>query len=243
MIHVEQAVFGSANTRHKRGYQLLAQSPGVNEAIASELIAWAPTRKALLSGEESFESLNTFLVLEDWLVVSRTIYGRPEYSGRGELETTTRFLVAPLASFESYEFNPLWIARTAMTLGHLRMYSSDEPSLEAIRLPKQPLLGVSRTAELSPALGLVVEETAGLLADDRQVALVGVQRPLDVLSTLYSRIAPSRRGATSFTTGLQPSPLRPFRIHFLSPRQMRETGEYVARNLAFVEVDSGRVIL
>ncbi len=240
MIRVEQAVYGSAQTRTLRGYQMIAQSPGINDALVSSLVPWAPTRQAMASDAVSFESLNAFIAMEQWLVVSRSVFGRPEYSRRGELETSTRFLMAPLSQLEGYGNNALWLARTALSLGHLRMHNDTEPKLESIFLPSEALIGVTSRPRTSPATDHLIRAVAELM-EGRQVVLVGVEDERDAIEFVLAQLHPEDRAGLSFTTGLLPSGIRPFRLHFLAAKAY-QARQFSERNLTFIDATDDAMV-
>ncbi len=55
---LEQAIFTSAVTQRARGYQLVAQSPGICDIDARELTIWCPTHDALLEEGRWAQSVN-----------------------------------------------------------------------------------------------------------------------------------------------------------------------------------------
>lgn len=232
---VEQAVFASANTRTISGYHLVAQSPGVSDAVASELLRWAPTKSAMASDDENFESLNSFVVIGDRLAVSRTLYGRPEYSKRGDLETSTRFLIVPLQELSGYNFDPLWFARTALTLGYLRLSTESSSDLPSLELPNQALLGAT-TPPPPSAHEELLNQAVHQLVQGRRVALVGLEDELAALAVILASFDAETRQRMSFSTGLLPSGVRPFHLHFLSYEAHQANSRLSTHELDFLFV-------
>ena len=60
MVRIEQAVFTSARTDRGLGYQIVATSPGVAEAVRRELAIWGPSHDSLLETGGDAVSFNFF---------------------------------------------------------------------------------------------------------------------------------------------------------------------------------------
>ncbi len=211
---VEQAIFTSARTRRHHGYQVVARSPGVDERLEQFLACWGPTHGSLTSRDVDAESLNYSPIDRDWVALSRTLYGGPEYSGRGALQVVTRFLLLRRSQLEGYQNHPVVLARTARILGHLWLGKSTGPKIPEVQIPErapQAALENSASGKLDP---LLMQRALKVLRAER-LALVGELDPLTTMARLIEETPPERRLELSFSTGLWPSQHRRFRVHLL----------------------------
>ncbi|WP_203328981.1 GAP1-N2 domain-containing protein [Candidatus Laterigemmans baculatus] len=225
-MQVEQAIFASADKGVMKGYQLVSQSSGIDRRLAQELCRWAPSHAALAGEEENASSWNYFPAGDDWVAITRTTYGGPEYSRRGGRQVVTMMVAMQLEQFAGYAFNPLAVAKTAFALGHLRLRAVVPEALPTITLPRRSFDLLAEASPLDvggaaasggrtavpPLLSKVVE----LLRSEQRVAVAGVRDPLAAFEELIARIPLDERPGVSFTTGLKPSARRPFRLHFLT---------------------------
>ncbi|MGI9518356.1 MAG: hypothetical protein ACR2NP_14975, partial [Pirellulaceae bacterium] len=78
-IEVEQAVFASHNNSRIRGYQLIARSPGIDEAVAQQLVRWSPSHDGLPAVLGPATGLSYFPVDRARVAIGRTTEGGPEY--------------------------------------------------------------------------------------------------------------------------------------------------------------------
>lgn len=216
-MQVEQAIFASADNGAMKGYQLVSQSPGIDRRLAQELCRWAPSHASLSGEAANAWSLNYFPAGDDWVAITRTTYGGPEYSRRGGRQVVTMMAALQVEQFAGYAFNPLAVAKAALALGHLRLRAAAPARLPTITLPRRSLTaacgaeGDGRTP-VPPLLAKVVD----LLRSEQPVAVTGVRDPLSAFEELIARIPVDERRGISFTTGLKPSARRPFRLHFLT---------------------------
>lgn len=215
-MQVEQAVYTSARTRNLRGYHLVARSEGIDEELASTLSVWGPSHGSLADSCRNTESLNVFPAGRGRIALSRTVFGGPEYSGRGGLQVVTRILVFRSEQLAGYEYDTVALTRTVLALGHLRLQAAFSRPMPRIDLPDETMTG------LPYARHDAVEESDVFFTDLRrilstggQVAVVGNERPLSLLEQLIRSTPGRERLELSFTTGLNPSVHRPFRMHFL----------------------------
>ena len=173
---------------------------------------WGPSHASLLDDRPNAESLNFHPLTDDWYVLSRTVYGGPEYSGRGGLQVFTHFLLLRGEQLPGYENNPVVVARTARLLGALRLLLNIPSHLPSLELPDRPLKGCA--AQQPPRIFLR-EEIIRSLRFPNRVAVIGVRDPLPVLTQIVRDLPSEERRKLSFTTGLKPSVHRDFRLHFL----------------------------
>ncbi len=213
-MQVEQAIFTSAQTARLQGYQITAQSCRFDDSIVRELCRWCPTQSALLSADPDFDSLNCFPV-DEFVAITRTVYGGPEYSGRGDLQIVTYILLVRQGQLTGYDFNPLNLALAAMAFGELRLCGDQHSSLPSISLPDKMPAAVRLPAPKTALDQIALQSVMVALTERRRVAVVGANKPLEELSFLLSRRSKDDRPTLSFASGLTPSGARPFQLHFL----------------------------
>lgn len=237
-IAVEQAVFASSDRGSVKGYQLISKSDGIDRALAQELSRWSPTQ--MPTDDPRDWTINYFPVNNDAVAVTRTVLGGPEYSSRGGTQVVTLILLLQGGQFESYYCNPMVVARTAMTMGHLRLPLSMTCShLPQAELPKRPIVEPVRCDPIDSGSGRtrLLEQVAGLINDASRVAVIGLSKPIDLVEQLIPRLSPEARWNFSFTTGLSPTVRRPFQAHFLPSPDMFKQRTLDAQNI--VRVDAG----
>jgi hypothetical protein len=118
---VEQAIFASSDRGSVKGYQLVAKSSGVDRATSQELCRWAPSQ--IPSSDPSQWTINYFPVSDDFVAVTRTVLGGPEYSSRGGTQVVTLILILRDEQFLSYGCNSILVAKTALAMGCLKLPS------------------------------------------------------------------------------------------------------------------------
>ena len=213
-MRAEQAIFTSIRSSTRQGYHLAARSPGVGGHLGQQLYQWGPSHGSLLDDKITASSLNSFQLSSDWIVVSRTVYGAPEYSGRGALQVVTLILAVRRSQLSAFDDNPVSLARTALTLGYLRLPASVPETLPQITLPDRALLAASAATRHSLD-DSILDRSLRLLGQGQRIALVGADDPVGTMAHLIRRIPAKIRAETSFTTGLRPSRQRPFRVHIV----------------------------
>lgn len=212
-MNVEQAVFASSDRGSVKGYQLVAKSQGIDRACSQELCRWAPTQ--MRSDDTSEWTINYFPVSDDSVAITRTVLGGPEYSSRGGTQVVTLILMLRDDQFHSYSYNPIAVARTAMTLGHLRLpLDMTRQNLDPVSLPSRPI--EDHGDELGDGSEQLLEDVTALVNEAQRVAVIGVAEPLETVGRLIPRLAVETRRECSFTTGLTPAVRRPFQAHFLN---------------------------
>lgn len=214
-IKVEQALFASAERNTVRGYQLVAQSLGIDPAMAIEITRWSPTQ--LPDDAPRNWTISAWTLASGHVAITRTITGGPEYSDRGGAQIVTMILVLTPEQFRGYDCNAILVARTALTLGYLR-YSPTLAAgkLPAVTLPTRPL--VRPAANAWSRLGAAVDSTLAIAAqrvrETQRVAVIGMPDPVIALESLVSRLSLEHRQRLSFTIGLSPSIRRAVQVHF-----------------------------
>ncbi len=211
---VEQALFTSAQTRHARGYHLVARSPGISDDLAQALSVWGPTHDSLLDPSATAESLNFFCLDGDWAALSRTVNGESEYSNRGGLRLETNMVVFRTDQLGGYDQHPVLLAETAMALGHLRLRAATPLRLDAVELPQTSCRQLVEFSQRQVDREDLIAEIARATRQSR-VIVVGSRQPRSLLGRVLDRLPRHERATLSFSTGLKPSLLRTFRLQFV----------------------------
>jgi hypothetical protein len=210
-MHVDQAIFTSARGTQGSGYQLVARSRGIDDETAMMLRDWGPSQGALLTKDIDARAFSYYTLGPDRIVVSRTIYGGPEYSKRGELGVFTRSLIVSRRTLECYDNNPWWLAKTILTLGYFRLMRRSEPWLAEVDIPERSLIGI-RSKATPQIANVVLEQILQSLQLNRPVAVIGNLNVDLTLRQIMSCLG-QQRTQVSFTTGMVPSVRRPFQLH------------------------------
>ena len=230
-MHVDQAVFASSNRGSVKGYQLVSKSSGIDRACGRVLSRWVPTR--VLSEDLDQWTLNHFPVSNDLFAVTRTVFGGPEYSGRGGTQIVTLFLLLNHEQFELYGFNPISVARTAMAMGWLRLtLETTHEQLPQATLPIRPITETDSSGDHTD--GELLEEIASHLVNARRVGVIGLADPVGAVGRLVPRLSEESKKNFSFTTGLAPSIHRPFQAHFFSSTAMHSEQTLSSRDLVYI---------
>ena len=230
-MHVDQAVFASSDRGSVKGYQLISKSTGIDRACSRVLSRWAPTR--VLSEDLDQWTLNHFPVSNDLFAVTRTVFGGPEYSGRGGTQIVTLFLLLNHAQFKLYDFNPISVARTAIAMGWLRLpLETKHEQLPQATLPIRPIAANASSDDHTEAE--LLEDISSHLVRDRRVAVIGVADPIGAVGRLVPRLSEESRKKFSFTTGLAPSNNRRFQAHFFSSTTMHRERTLNLRDLVCI---------
>lgn len=119
-VAVEQAIFTSARTSSKDGYQLVAWSPGISSDDARQLAVWGPAHDSMIVDDPTDVSLNFHPLGDHKFCVSRTVLGAAEYSGRGGRQVYTHCFVLDAASFKRFYNDPFRVLSAALSIHDLR---------------------------------------------------------------------------------------------------------------------------
>lgn len=217
-VHVEQAVYGSRRSVLQRGYHLIAKSPGITGDNITHLNRWCPSHGALLDEAVDASSLNFHPLGSDNYAISRTVYGEPEFSNRGGLQVVTSILVLGKDQLARYDNNPFAVARMARAEGLLRW------SPAAIRILATVALRPAASEKMShddPGDAPNMTKALAAVRSGEPIVLTSSSVSPELLETLFLKVSPNERLGLSFTTGLKPSPQRPFRLHLLDEQAVR----------------------
>ncbi len=221
-MQIEQAIYTSIDKRKMKGYQLVSQSRGIDRTIAQELCRWAPSHASLSSDEPNDWSLNYFPVVDGRVAITRTVYGGPEYSDRGGIQIVTMHLVLHIEQFANFDFDAVALAKTALTLGYLRLPRDFHETLPTAELPRSSFNATKNTKESGEnrtgqsETGIPSNAVHALLHNSR-VAVIGTADPLESVAKLVNHLPLEHRAGISFSTGLKPSARRKFQLQFLPP--------------------------
>jgi hypothetical protein len=211
---IEQAIFTSAESSSGDGYRLVAKSAGVRADEAQELLTWGPSHDSLFEDGRTAMSVNFHPLASGRFCVGRSSHAGAEYSRRGGLRVYTQFLVLAADDLARFANNPFAVLRAATAQGRMQPFERIPPSLEPIRLAgKTPAVDQALLAETTNTLGLeaVLQCVDVLLSSDRLVLIANRDRQ-QLLAAVLNCLPVECRREFSFTTGLKPSPRRPFRI-------------------------------
>ena len=263
-MQLEQAIFTSSQRSRIKGYQLVCRSAGIDRNMAQELCRWSPSQLPD-SADQNDWFLSVYPLSHGFTAIARTVWGGPEYSCRGGNRVVTLICLISTQQLAAYRNDPVLVASTALSLGHLRMPLEIPRSLETLTLPDVPISGCSdskstnasrtgpvpdSTPSWAPNLGAgdlqsaspnasLIIGTAELVNTGQRVALIGVEQPLDFLRELLPQLGGEIRTSLSFTTGLQPSSQRPFHMHFVSDVDMRLQASLDGQGIRLLHANMG----
>lgn len=213
MLRIEQAIFASRQTDLTVGYHLVVASDGVTDEDAHALTMWGPTHDSLVENAQEAESINWHPLPSGAYCVSRTRCSGTEYSGRGE-EIYTHCLVVPAEVMARFSNNPFSLLKAAIADGRLEVLEKTPRTLPAFVL-RGKASPVSRQilGQMIRELGvekfsLLIETVLG----ENPLAVVTQVSTMHLMDAVLNSLPVDCRTAFSFTTGLKPSPRRPFRV-------------------------------
>jgi len=219
-----QAIFTSARTPRQDGYQIVAQSDDVDDAIAAELRRWAPAHDSLWTRESlNFHRLDA-TSREERFAISHTSLQGQDYSGRGVGRVYTHFLCVTEKELGQFACDPfrLWTAAASQDLFDEPLMQNEFDQAEPISLPIVRLLG--RAAEVDE--NLLAEQVlrhgtdqiaayANALKGCREtqtspIEIVAENDGARLVAAIINSLPVAERSDVSFSTGLQASERRPF---------------------------------
>ncbi|GAB6167191.1 hypothetical protein JCM19992_31910 [Thermostilla marina] len=214
MEFVEQAVFTSAETDTRLGYQLVGASRGIEEQDLRALATWGPSHDGLAPHVER-ASVNFHPLPSGKYAVSRSLIHGSEYSGRGGGRLYTQYLIVDPPVLRKFANNPFALINAAIASEALRLYDRVPRVLEPIRI-------LGRAADLDvPCVERAMHRFGGgwfpiaaelLLTTDVPVAVAGAEYLDKWVAALLHLLPPPWRPLVSFSTGLRFSVQRPFRL-------------------------------
>jgi hypothetical protein len=204
--------------RGRSGYHVVASSSGVSEAESTSLMTWSPSHGALLVDASNRSSVNFHPLPGGRFALSRTCEGPPEYSGRGGRQLYTHALVLDEGQLRQAGCHPISLYWAALALGILRHRAEPDAVLKTLKLPSVYSRGAlpgwqSRAREIGlPPLEPLRDQLAS--GQSITVSYLGDRILLAdyLLGTLPGDLVP----LVSFTTSLQPSVVRPYRLSLVN---------------------------
>lgn len=211
---IEQAIFTSAKTVRFDGYQLVACSRGVSEEDSRELAVWGPSHGALCEARDEASSVNFHRLTSGVCCVSKTVAAGEEFSGRGGARIYTQYLLVPSEVFARFANNPFAVLRAAWAKGLLNVHERVPTTLEQSSLVgRSAIVDEGLLAQLADQWGPErVGRLVAAVVNPGQVLLTGASHCETLLGGLVNCFPAECRTDLSFTTGLLPSPRRPFRL-------------------------------
>ena len=248
-LQIEQAIFTSAENATMKGYQIVARSAGIDRALAQQLCRWSPSHGSICDENPDHWVLSTFPVAGGRFAVTRTVWGGPEYSGRGGTQVVTQILVVREDQFARYQCNAFALAQTAITLGQLRLCPMPPLRLPFVTLPDRPLVPcvdapqgpISKFHRVHASDGVGAASILDVLQrlhNKQSVAVIGATDPIKFASHVIERIPSDERPTISVTTGLEPTLGRPFRLHFLPALDSNRQRVFESLGVQCVEADA-----
>lgn len=213
-VWAEQAIFTSMLRRGREGYHVVARSPGVTEGEASALAAWSPSHGALIVDASNRTSANFHPLPSGRMALSRTCEGPAEYSGRGQRQLYTHALIFEASVFGASARQPIAIYRDALALGYFRYQADPEAVLSPLELGDVHAAEQAETwASRARVLGMPSLDSLEAQWEAGQPVRVryGGDR-IALAECLLGLLPPERIAEASFSTSLQPSAVRPFRL-------------------------------
>jgi hypothetical protein len=213
-MRAEQAIFTSMRRGGHDGYHVVARSPGIAEADATALALWAPSHGALIVDAANRTSVNFHALPSGRLALSRTCEGPAEYSGRGRRQLYTHALLLEPEALRAAGAGPLAVYRDAMALGLLRYRVDPGPALPPAELGScHPAAPAATWAARARVLGLEgLADLGARLAAGEAVRLRYAGDRIALAECLLGLLPAAAAAGASFSTSLQPSAVRPYRI-------------------------------
>jgi len=213
-MNLDQAIFTSARSSNFEGYHLVAASEGVGDADRRALAVWGPSHGALRSEANESGSVNFFRLPGGDYCVSKTWHAGAEYSHRNGARVYTHCLIASAETMARFSNNPFFVLRAAIAGGHMRALEQPPDRLETLCLPgRSPVVDSALLSELIITPG--AERIASLMhaaCEPPQVAVVTDANAPQLIAGVISCLPLAERLDFSFTTGLEFSSQRPFRV-------------------------------
>lgn len=212
-VSVEQAIFTSARTSSKDGYQLVAWSPGISSDDARQLAVWGPAHDSMIVEDPMDVSLNFHPLGDHKFCVSRTVLGAPEYSGRGGRQVYTHCFVLEADSFKRFHNDPFRVLSAALSIHDLRpgaTLPTDLPSLKMQSSGPPVDAGLIRFFDSPLQQQSLVAWTHHAMTSKKLMFTGGYNDRF--LSVFFNLLPVSVRPYFSFSTRLRYSTRRNFRL-------------------------------
>lgn len=212
-VAVEQAIFTSARTSSKDGYQLVAWSPGISSDDARQLAVWGPAHDSMIVEDPMDVSLNFHPLGDHKFCVSRTVLGAPEYSGRGGRQVYTHCFVLDADSFKKFHNDPFRVLSAALAIHDLRpgaTLPTDLPSMKMLPSGQPVDAGLIRFFDSPMQQQSLVAWTHHAMTSKKLMFTGGYNDRF--LAVFFNLLPVSIRPCFSFSTRLRYSPRRDFKL-------------------------------
>ncbi len=215
---VEQAIFTSMARRGRSGYHVVASSPGVSESEATSLMTWSPSHGALLVDALNRTSVNFHPLPSGRYALSRTCEGPSEYSGRGGRQLYTHALILDEDHLRQAGRHPISLYWAALALGILRHQADPDLILKPVKLPSvYSQGGVPGWQSRAREIGLPpLEPLRDKLACGLAITVPYLGNRIVLAEYLLGSLPSDLVSLVSFTTSLQPSAVRPYRLSLVN---------------------------
>jgi hypothetical protein len=215
----DQAIFTSLARDGMAGYHVVARSEGVSDTDANALATWSPSHGALIVDAANATSVNFHPLPGGRFALSRTLEGRPEYSGRGKKQLYTHALFLDLAALRQSEYQPIALYRHALSLGHFRYRPDPDPVLKPVSLSLlYTRRDVARLTERAKELKLPpLEVLRSKLAVGEPVRIASPGDRIALAECLLGLLDPDLIPGASFSTSLHYSSVRPYWLSLVGP--------------------------
>jgi len=217
-VWVEQAIFTSMARRGRSGYHVVASSPGVSESEATSLMTWSPSHGALLVDALNRTSVNFHPLPSGRYALSRTCEGPSEYSGRGGRQLYTHALILDEDHLRQAGRHPISLYWAALALGILRHQADPDLILKPVKLPSvYSQGGVPGWQSRAREIGLPpLEPLRDKLACGLAITVPYLGNRIVLAEYLLGSLPSDLVSLVSFTTSLQPSAVRPYRLSLVN---------------------------
>ena len=209
-MKLEQAVFVSATIGHEDKICLAGRTSCVDDQLAKQVFRWVPERWEL--AQRHAEGIAFFRVNDNFFGVSRSVRGASDLRGRGEKQLVTSVLLIRREQMKAFSNNGAILAVVAQTHGGLLLPSRLGAELKPFDLPNETSLRpvVSEPEKRAKE----VETITRAIEIHQQVAVVGLEDPLDYVAGYLSHLPTEKKLGTSWAVGLDVAKSRPFDLQF-----------------------------
>lgn len=212
-VPVDQAIFTSARTTRKDGYQLVAWSPGISAEDARLLAVWGPAHDSMLVDDPADVSINFHPLGENKYCVSRTMLGSLEYSGRGGLQVYTHCFILSRAGLLQFHNDPFRVLIAALAIRDLRPGTALPTDLSTLQmLPCGPAVQpeLIEAVQAPSQQQAVVAWMHHVLSYPKLIFAGGCSD--STFMALFNLLPVAVRPLFTFSTRLRYSPRREFRL-------------------------------
>ncbi len=192
---------------------------GVRPSEASDVSRASPSGGAFRADETNPDGTSFYPLSSGRLALARTCLGPAEYSGRGERRVHTHVILLSRSQLEQSHWQPLAILEDGMALGRLTFQLEPSASLEKLELGD--CYESERHEAIEECLEKLgnppVDEIVSKLSQKKQVRYEFEGNRIALARCILARMKAEMRCDLSFSTSLEPSAARPFRLILVRP--------------------------